>query len=257
MAIQVAVIGAGSLTFTRKLVRDLLAVPEFAEARFAFTDIDRVNLDRAVQLCRKDIADNGLGARVTGSPNRRRSLENADYVINCTRIGGLKAFKTDIDIPLKDVDIVCAGLNHQTWYIQVLYRGQDWTGRLLEGFERHPRYSKTEPCRIDVLRRIGYYSTESNRHLSECLPWYRKDPARTRKWVDESTWIGGETGGYLRVCTEGRNEFNRDFAKWMKAPASPITAATRSHHHGSYIIEALETGRTYRGHFIVPNQSAL
>ena len=28
--------------------------------------------------------------------------------------------------------------------------------------------------RIDVLRRFGYYSTESNGHLSEYLPWYRK-----------------------------------------------------------------------------------
>ena len=67
-------------------MRDLLSVPEFADARFAFTDVDRVNLRRAVQLCPKDMADNRLPARVHGTPNRRKALTNADYVINCTRI---------------------------------------------------------------------------------------------------------------------------------------------------------------------------
>ena len=45
---------------------------------------------------------------------------------------------------------------------------------LLEAFQQHPEYSKTEKVRIDVLKRFGYYSTESNGHLSEYLPWYRK-----------------------------------------------------------------------------------
>ena len=30
--------------------------------------------------------------------------------------------------------------------------------------------------RIDVLKRFGFYSTESNGHLSEYLLWYRKRP---------------------------------------------------------------------------------
>ncbi|MEE2629030.1 MAG: alpha-glucosidase/alpha-galactosidase, partial [Candidatus Latescibacterota bacterium] len=55
----------------------------------------------------------------------------------------------------KDVDIVASGINHQTWYVRVQYEGEDWTGRLLEGFERHPRFSQTEKVRIDMLRRFG------------------------------------------------------------------------------------------------------
>jgi len=68
-----------------------------------------------------------------------------------------------------------------------------------------------------------------------------------------SCWINGETGGYLRVCTEGRNWFETDFPNWMKAEPPKFKNETRSEEHGSYIIEALETGRTYRGHFNVPN----
>jgi alpha-galactosidase len=155
------------------------------------------------------------------------------------------------------VDIVCAGINHQTWYIRALYKGGDWAGRLLEGFERHPGFAETEKVRIDVLRRFGYYSTESNGHLSEYLPWYRKRHADIAKWGSPCFWMFGETGGYLRVCREGRRWFATEFPRWMKEPGQAICAANRGHEHGSYIIEGLETGRLYRGHFNVVNRGAI
>jgi alpha-galactosidase len=157
-----------------------------------------------------------------------------------------------------EVDIICAGINHQTWYVQIKYKGHLVSGQeLLAAFEEHPRYAKTEKVRIDVLRRLGYYSTESNGHLSEYLPWYRKRPGEIRKWIDLSSWINGETGGYLRVCTEGRNWFESDFPRWLAAQDPPIGPRDRSREHGSYIIEALETGRCYRGHFNVPNRGCI
>jgi alpha-galactosidase len=121
-------------------------------------------------------------------------------------------------------------------------------------FPLHAKYRETEKVRIDVLRRFGYYSTESNGHLSEYLPWYRKRTNEIERWIDLSSWINGETGGYLRVCTEGRNWFETDFPNWLKEEPPKICAADRSQEHGSYIIEGLETGRTYRGHFNVINR---
>jgi alpha-galactosidase len=162
-----------------------------------------------------------------------------------------------VSVTPKDVNIICAGINHQTWYIQVIYQGEDWCDRLLDGFLRHPVYSKTEKVRIDVLQRFGYYSTESNGHLSEYVAWYRKRPAEIRKWISLDNWIHGETGGYLRVSTEGRNWFATDFPNWLKAEDEPIGPASRSHEHGSFIIEGLETGRVYRGHFNVPNEGCI
>lgn len=361
MAIKIAFIGAGSVGFTRRLMRDVLAVPELADTHFAFHDISERNLDMVYKLCQKDIEGNELPAKLTKTLDRRKALDGADYVVNCTRIGGLEAFKTDIDIPLKygvdqcvgdtlcaggimygqrnvaaildfcadiretaadnalllnyanpnamntwaanlygavptiglchgvmgghrqiasviellvnkgkkknaknykpvttdEVDIICAGINHQTWYVQVIYEEEDWCDRLLEGFEQHPVYSKTEKVRIDMLRRFGYYSTESNGHLSEYIPWYRKRPGDIKKWIKLGNWIDGETGGYLRVCTEGRNWFKTDFPNWLKEAGAPITPDVRSHEHASYIIEGLETGRCYRGHFNVPNDGCI
>ena len=157
----------------------------------------------------------------------------------------------------KEVDIICAGINHQTWYVQVKTDGVDRTGDLLEAFEKDPEFSVTEKVRIDMLRRFGYYSTESNGHLSEYVAWYRKRPDEIRQWIDLGVWINGETGGYLRVCTEGRNWFETEFPQWMQEPARPYTSEKRSEEHGSWIIEGLETGRTYRGHFNVVNRGCI
>jgi alpha-galactosidase len=162
-----------------------------------------------------------------------------------------------LGLPKKDVDIVCAGINHQTWYIQVSHKGVDMTGRLLEAFERHPEYSRQERVRIDMLRRFGYYSTESNGHLSEYLPWYRKRREEIEGWIDHSEWIHGETGGYLRHATELRNKFTEEYDSLKNGPPAHFDPSQRSEEHGSYIIEGLETGRVYRGHFNMINNGRI
>ena len=345
MAFRIAFIGAGSIGFTRGLLRDLLSVPEFHGIEVAFTDINASNLEMVRALCQRDIDDNGLRIRIEATTDRRQALKGANYVICTIRVGGLEAFATDIDIPLQygvdqcvgdtlsaggimygqrgiaamldickdirevadqnvlllnyanpmamltwacnkyggvrtvglchgvqgghwqiaeafglkkeEVDIVCAGINHQTWYVQIRHKGEDLTGKLLEAFEKHPDFSRTEKVRIDMLRRFGYYSTESNGHLSEYVPWYRKRLEDIEQWIDLGSWINGETGGYLRVCTEGRNWFETDFPNWMKEPALVYASENRSEEHGSYIIEGLETGRVYRGHFNVVNRGTI
>lgn len=156
-----------------------------------------------------------------------------------------------------EVDIICAGINHQTWYVKATWRGIDLVPRMLELFEGHPEYPTTEKVRIDVLRRFGYYSTESNGHLSEYVAWYRKRPEEVKRWIDLGCWINGETGGYLRVCTEGRSWFETEFPQWMAEPPKSFAADQRSEEHGSYIIEGLETGRVYRGHFNVINGTTI
>ena len=118
-------------------------------------------------------------------------------------------------------------------------------------------FAKNENIRLDVMKNFGYYSTESNGHLSEYLMWYRKRPEDMEKWINFSDWIQGETAGYLRVCKEGRNWFETDFPNWMKGEPRRFVPEKRSNEHGSYIIEGLETGRCYRGHFNVMNNGTI
>jgi len=345
MSFKIAFIGAGSIGFTRGLLRDLLSVPEFRDIEIAFMDIDERNLGMVTELCQRDIRENGLAIDIQATTDRREALRDAKYVICTVRVGGLDAFRTDVEIPLaygvdqcvgdtlcaggimygqrgiaemlslcrdirecaredvlllnyanpmamltwacnhyggvntiglchgvqhghhqiaevygldkSEVDIICAGINHQTWYIQIRHNGRDLTKGLLEAFENHEAFSRTEKVRIDMLRRFGYYSTESNGHLSEYVPWYRKRPDEINDWIDLGSWINGETGGYLRVCTEGRNWFETDFPNWMKEAPKTYAPDQRGEEHGSYIIEALETGRVYRGHFNVVNNGII
>ena len=156
------------------------------------------------------------------------------------------------------MDFICTGINHQTWYVDIRFRGRR-IGRdeLVAAFERHPAYSQQEKVRIDVLKRFGFYSTESNGHLSEYLPWYRKRPDEIHRWIDMSEWIHGETGGYLRYSTESRNWFETDFPQFLEEAGKPVDVSRRTDEHASHIIEALETGRTYRGHFNVKNRGLI
>ena len=157
----------------------------------------------------------------------------------------------------EEVDIVCSGINHQTWYVDVRYKGRKiGTDELVAAMEAHPEFSRQEKVRIDVLKRFGVYSTESNGHLSEYLPWYRKRAEEIADWISLDDWIHGETGGYLRYCTENRNWFEQDFPTFLEEAAKPMTGP-RTDEHASWILEALETGRVYRGHFNVRNDGVV
>jgi alpha-galactosidase len=343
---KISFIGAGSIGFTRKLVADILTVPELRDIEISLMDIDAGNLDLIYHVLDKDIKANGLSSvRLTKTTDRRESLSGAKYIFSFARVGGLDAFALDVEIPMKygvnqcvgdticaggimygqrtiavimdickdikevsgpgalflnysnpnamntwaantyggvqtlglchgvqhghaqiaevlglrmsEVDIICAGINHQTWYIQILHKGKDMRGKLLDAFRKHPVYSRQEKVRIDILEKFGYYSTESNGHLSEYLPWYRKRPQEIDAWIDYSDWIHGESGGYLRYCREQRVKFEDEAKEYQTMEPVKYTEENRSTEHGSHIIEALETGRVYRGHFNVINKGAI
>lgn len=172
--------------------------------------------------------------------------------------GGEHQIAKALGIPHNELDFICAGINHQTWYISIKHKGRAITKKeLLDAYESNEYLSRTEKVRIDILRRFGYYSTESNGHLSEYLAWYRKREDDIINWIDLENWHFGETGGYLRACIEGRNWFETDYPNWLKAKGKVYDKDNRSGEHGSYIIESLETGVKYRGCFNVVNNGSI
>ena len=156
-----------------------------------------------------------------------------------------------LGIPREELDITCAGINHQTWYISVKHHGEELLDKILPGFEAHEKFREEEKVRIDILKRFGYYSTESNGHLSEYVAWYRKRPDEIRDWINL------ETGGYLRVTREERNWFETDYPKILAEEPKKLDGSERGKEHCSYIIEALETGKKYRGHFNIMNEGCI
>ena len=65
MSFKITFIGAGSVGFTRTLIRDLWKVPEFAQdnIEFALHDIDKDNLSRIRQILEKDRKANKIGCK--------------------------------------------------------------------------------------------------------------------------------------------------------------------------------------------------
>ena len=99
--IKIAMIGAGSVVFSRNLTGDILQLPEFKDCTITYMDIDRERLDVAGALCRK-VAD-AVGAKPTiqTTMDRREALAGADFVINMVQIGGFNSTLVDFEIPRK------------------------------------------------------------------------------------------------------------------------------------------------------------
>src|SRR3954453_5755128 len=100
--VKVAVIGAGSVEFTRNIVTDLCTYPEFqGRLELSLHDIDPDRLQYAEALVRRISDQSGAGAQVSSSTDRLTAVEGADYVINEIQVGGYRATRADFDIPAR------------------------------------------------------------------------------------------------------------------------------------------------------------
>ena len=95
-------VGAGSVEFTRNVVTDLCAYPEFrGQLRLTLYDISAERLEHAERLARRISEQSGAGATVTATLDRREALAGARYVINEVQVGGYAATRADFDIPAR------------------------------------------------------------------------------------------------------------------------------------------------------------
>jgi alpha-galactosidase len=99
--IKVAMIGAGSVVFSRNLTGDILNYPEFRDASFSYMDIDEDRLAVGAGLCRKTAKALGAKPKIEATTDRRKALDGADFVINMVQIGGFDSTLVDFEIPRK------------------------------------------------------------------------------------------------------------------------------------------------------------
>lgn len=104
-----AFIGAGSMVFTRNLVRDLLTFPAFADAEIALLDIDDEKLEIAKQGVEKIIKNGGYPAHVLATKDRIEAIKDADGVLCTIAVGDFDTVNKDVDIPYKYGVDFCVG----------------------------------------------------------------------------------------------------------------------------------------------------
>jgi len=145
-----------------------------------------------------------------------------------------------VDVPKEEIDFLCAGINHMAWFLEIEHEGKDLYPILRERFEK-PEYYINEKVRGEVFRHFGYFMTESTGHLAEYVPYFRKNQKALELYCDEPGF-GGESGAYYYWCESVADKYSQ---KDILAD-EPAELPERSIEYGSYIIEALETGRTFK-----------
>ncbi len=106
---KIAMIGAGSMIFTKTLAMDILATPALRGSEIRLMSRTRPKLARMERFLKRVIRENDLPATVWSTLNRREALKGADYVIVMVQVGGMQAFKCDYEIPFKHGVDQCIG----------------------------------------------------------------------------------------------------------------------------------------------------
>ena len=97
--VKIALIGAGSTVFTKRLCSDILHTLALSGATIALMDIDPDRLRLAREVVERLVEARGAGARIEATQDRREAVRDADHVITTFLQGGTEAFAQGIEIP--------------------------------------------------------------------------------------------------------------------------------------------------------------
>ena len=330
---KITFIGAGSLEFTSKLVRDILTFPLLEDATISLMDIHDGRLESAKRSVEKLISAGNRPAKVEATLDRAEALKDADVVLTTILAGSTEVWRHDIEIPKKygvdinvgdtrgpsgifrflrtinpmmeivcdmekycpnavllnytnpmamlcaalqrqtfipvtglchsvqgtsmmlakwigapfgEIDYVCAGINHQAWYLEFKWNGKDAYPLIHKAITERPEIYNAEPVRNEMYLALGKYVTESSGHNSEYNPWFRKRPDLIEKYCKHGTnWNPGEYAYILQ-------EYQHNEVTWQDQAKErleqPLTGEDleRGHEYAAYIINALQGGEMFK-----------
>lgn len=95
---KIAIVGAGSHVFARRLVTDVLTWPSLRDSTIALMDINAAALDPMAALARRMVTQAGAGATIEPTTDLEEALQGADYVSVSIRVGDSD---NHVTIPLK------------------------------------------------------------------------------------------------------------------------------------------------------------
>jgi alpha-galactosidase len=154
-------------------------------------------------------------------------------------------------VPKSEITYLSAGINHMAWFLKLEHKGQDLYPLLRERFEQ-PEYYANEKVRGEVFRQMGYFMTESTGHLSEYLPYFRKNQKALDLYCNEPAF-GGESGAHVKWS----RVVAAKYAEGDILKDEPSKLQPRSVEYGSYIIEAIETGEPFHFQGNVINEAVI
>ena len=145
-----------------------------------------------------------------------------------------------LGVPKEEITYTCGGTNHFDWFLTLERNGKDLYTGLRKVFEK-PEYYKAEKVRAEMLRHFGYFCTETTGHMSEYVPYFRKNKKAMDLYCDEPGF-GGETGAYYAWCRAVADRYAS--RNMLEHESTKIEG--RSIEYCSYIMEAVATGIPFR-----------
>ncbi|MCL2477860.1 MAG: alpha-galactosidase [Treponema sp.] len=124
-----------------------------------------------------------------------------------------------IGAPIDEITFLCAGINHQAFYLDYRWNGKDAYPLIAEAIKKPEIYNE-EIVRNEIFLNFGYYVTESSGHNSEYLAWFRKRPDLLEKYC---TGPGNNPG----IQYQGIENFLKRNATWKEDFASFMNDKTK------------------------------
>jgi alpha-galactosidase len=152
-----------------------------------------------------------------------------------------------------EVNYLCAGINHQAWYLKFEVNGQDAYPQIYKAITENPDTYNEEQVRNEMYLALGYYVTESSGHNSEYNWWFRKRPDLIEKYCTHGT--GWNPGVYAYIL----REYQQTEATWKDGVrvelAKEVTRGdlARGLEYAAYIINSLKGGEPFKFNGNVPN----
>lgn len=208
---KITFIGAGSLVFTKNLVRDLLTFPAFEDCTISLMDIDQERLGYAKQAVDNIIAAGNYSAKVETSTDRAEALKGADGVVCTILVADLPVWRNDLEIPKAygvDINI---------------------------GDTRGPagifRYLRTVPVMLDICRDIERYCPDA------VFLNYTNPMAMLCRTMQ------GETNVTVTGLCHSVQGTAAMLAKWIGAPMEEITYKCAGINHQAFYLDYKWNGK--------------
>ena len=208
---KIAFIGAGSLEFTRSLVRDILTFPLLQDSTICLMDINPERLDWSRQMVERIVQMGKYPAKVEATLDRAVALKNADVVMVTILAGGTDVWRHDIEIPKKYGVDTCIGDT----------RGPSGIFRAL----------RTIPAMLDIVRDMERYCPDA------IMLNYTNPMAMLCRAMQRSTHIP-VTG--LCHSVQGTSLM---LADWIGAPYNEITYTCAGINHQAWYLKFEWNGR--------------
>lgn len=121
-----------------------------------------------------------------------------------------------IGAPMDEITYTCAGINHQAFYLEYKWNGEDAYPLIRKAITERPEIYNEEQVRNEMFLNLDYYVTESSGHNSEYNAWFRKRPDLIEKYCTHGT--GWNPGAYAYILNEYRNRedtWKNDIQDWL------------------------------------------